>query len=51
MKDEQKVWIRGVKGRGDEVIKMLKARGGKLYGQIDGETPNFILSAVKPTGL
>ncbi len=42
MKDEQCVFIRGVEGRGDEVIEMLKSRGGKLYGQIDGETPDFI---------
>ena len=42
MKDEQCVFIRGVEGRGEEVIKMLEARGGKLYGQIDGETPDFI---------
>lgn len=32
MKDEQKVYIRGVEGRGDEVLKMLEERGGKhLY--------------------
>ena len=42
MTDEQRVYIRGVKGRGNEVIKMLEDRGGKLYGQIDGETPDFI---------
>ena len=42
MKDEQRVYIRGVNGRGNEVIKMLEDRGGKLYGQIDGETPDFI---------
>lgn len=29
MKDEQKVWIRGVESRGSEVIKMLEDRGGK----------------------
>lgn len=27
MKDEQKVWIRGVEGRGDEVLRMLVNRG------------------------
>lgn len=32
MKDEQKVFIRGVKGRGDEVLKMLEERGGKNPG-------------------
>ena len=29
MKDEQKVWIRGVEGRGKEVIKMLEDLGGE----------------------
>ena len=29
MKDEQRVFIRGVEGRGDEVIKMLEEHGGK----------------------
>lgn len=30
MKNKQKVWIRGIKGRGEEVLNALKALGGKL---------------------
>ena len=30
MKNKQKVWIRGVEGRGDEVLNALKAVGGKM---------------------
>lgn len=30
MKNKQKVWIRGVEGRGEEVLNALKAVGGKL---------------------
>lgn len=44
MKQEQKVYILGVEGRGAEVIKMLEDRGGKLYGQIDGEDRDLIYS-------
>ena len=29
MKEEHKVWIRGVNGRGDKVIKALEERGAK----------------------
>lgn len=43
MKDEQKVWIRGVKGRGSEVIKMLEDRGGNNVLKFKGEDPRFIL--------
>ena len=32
MKEEHKVWIRGVNGRGDEVIKALEERGAKNGG-------------------
>lgn len=38
MKDEQKVWIRGVEGRGSEVIKML---GGENY-LLGGDNPGYI---------
>ena len=38
MKDEQKVWIRGVEGRGSEVIKMLGG-GNYLFG---GDNPGYI---------
>ena len=30
MKNKQKVWIRGVEGRGEEVLNALKSHGGKL---------------------
>lgn len=30
MKNKQKVWIRGVEGRGEEVLNALKALGGKM---------------------
>lgn len=39
MKEEQKVWIRGVEGRGEEVIKMLEDRGGKNVDGMEGEDP------------
>lgn len=32
MKDNQKVYIRGVKGRGDEVVKMLEEYGENKFG-------------------
>lgn len=37
MKEDWKVFIRGVEGRGDEVIKTLTDLGAKNYGQLDGE--------------
>ena len=42
MKDEQKVFIRGVEGRGDEVIKMLVEHGGGEPGLSIGGNPSFI---------
>lgn len=42
MKDEQKVWIRGVEGRGKEVIKTLEDLGGKNVDDIEGEEPNTL---------
>lgn len=41
MTDEQKVFIRGIKGRGDEVIKTLEGRGAKNY-QLDGADPEYL---------
>lgn len=41
MKDEQKVFIRGVEGRGDEVIKKLEEHGGKNF-DLDGEKPDYL---------
>lgn len=37
MKDEQKVWLRGVEGRGSEVIKALTDLGGEDKYLYDGE--------------
>lgn len=37
MKEDWKVFIRGVEGRGEEVIKTLTDLGAKNYGQLDGE--------------
>ena len=48
MKNKQKVWIRGVEGRGDEVLNALKAAGGKMGLKPgfsiggSGEDPNYI---------
>lgn len=42
MKDEQKIWIRGVDGRGSEVIKTLEDRGGCNHCGYDGEDPDGI---------
>lgn len=42
MTDEQKVFIRGVEGRGDEVIKMLEDRGGKTTLSNLGGEPSYI---------
>lgn len=42
MTDEQKVFIRGVAGRGDEVIKMLEDRGGKAALSNLGGKPSYI---------
>ena len=46
MKNKQKVWIRGVEGRGDEVINALKALGGKLThgSRLSGEDDTCIYS-------
>lgn len=41
MKDEQKVFIRGVEGRGDEVIKMLEEHGGGNT-CLDGDVPGYL---------
>lgn len=41
MKDEQRVFIRGVKGRGSEVVKMLEDRGGISAGE-HGDCPRNI---------
>ena len=40
MKDEQKVWVRGVDGRGSEVIKALTDLGGENKYLYDGEGSN-----------
>lgn len=40
MKDEQKVWLRGVDGRGSEVIKALTDLGGENKYLYDGEGSN-----------
>lgn len=42
MKDEQKVFIRGVDGRGKEVIKMLEDLGGKNVDGMEGEDPDTL---------
>lgn len=48
MKNKQKVWIRGVKGRGEEVLNALKKLGGKLRLKPgfsitgSGNDPNYI---------
>lgn len=46
MKNKQKVWIRGVEGRGDEVLNALKAVGGKLThgSRLSGEDDTCIYS-------
>ena len=41
MEEKQRVFIRGVEGRGKEVIKMLEDLGGKNY-LLDGNDPEFI---------
>lgn len=41
MTDEQRVFVRGVKDRGSEVIKMLENRGGENY-QLDGADPEYL---------
>lgn len=42
MKDEQKVFIRSVEGRGKEVIKMLEDLGGKNVDGMEGEYPDTL---------
>lgn len=42
MTDEQKVFIFGVDGRGDEVIKMLTDLGGKNCDDLNGENSNVV---------
>lgn len=42
MKDEQKVFIRGVEGRGSEVIKILEDLGGKVPPLDLGGNPKYI---------
>lgn len=42
MTDEQKVFIRGVEGRGDEVIKTLTDLGAKNYEGWDGENTHAV---------
>lgn len=42
MTEAWKVYIRGVQGRGEEVIKMLEDRGGSKHCQFDGEDPDNI---------
>lgn len=44
MEQKQKVWIRGVKGRGDEVIKMLMDLGAKNCDDLAGNDPNRVYS-------
>lgn len=46
MKNKQKVWIRGVEGRGEEVLNALKALGGKLEhgSRLSGEDDTCIYS-------
>ena len=44
MEQKQKVWIRGVKGRGDEVIKMLMDLGAKTCDDLAGNDPNRVYS-------
>lgn len=41
MEDRQRVFVRGVKGRGDEVLKMLENRGGENY-YLDGADPEYL---------
>lgn len=43
-KQKQKVWIRGVEGRGDEVIKMLTDLGAKNCDGLAGNDPNRVYS-------
>ena len=44
MKNKQNVWIRGVEGRGEEVLNALKALGGKLLRntQLSGGDDDYI---------
>lgn len=42
MEQKQKVWIRDVEGRGDEVIKMLTDLGAKNRGGFVGNDPNRV---------
>ena len=44
MEQKQKVWILGVKGRGDEVIKMLMDLGAKNCDDLAGNDPNRVYS-------
>lgn len=44
MEQKQKVWIRGVEGRGDEVIKMLTDLGAKNCDGLAGNDPNRVYS-------
>ena len=44
MEQKQKVWIRGVEGRGDEVIKMLTDLGAKNCDDLVGNDPNRVYS-------
>lgn len=44
MEQKQKVWIRGVEGRGDEVIKMLTDLGAKNCDNLAGNDPNRVYS-------
>lgn len=39
MEEKQKVWVKGVPGRGNEVIKTLQDLGGKNMG-LKGDSPN-----------
>lgn len=42
MKDEQKVFIRGVEGRGEEVMKMLTDLGAVDYDDFEAENPECL---------
>ena len=42
MKDEQKVWIRGVEGRGDEILKVLTDLGADKCTFLDGNDSSSI---------
>lgn len=41
MEDRQRVFVRGVEGRGDEVLKMLEEHGGENY-HLDGADPEYL---------